>query len=884
MSRVALLIGASGNPPELEPVGRVQPDLEAMRCALEQVQFRVQCVCDRPSQVVQEAIEAFLQQRAAEDHVLVLFAGYMMLDAEGRLYFATTETAPDLRGTLIKSRTVPLNVVQEALNSCPARHQVVILDCCFRQAFGGATVAAEYNVDLTPLVGDRRVILTASASTRHLAEPDALALWSYTRYLAEGITTTAADVDNTGTISAQELHEYARRKLQIAAPAMTPLWYGSPVIASLPLIPLGDGNPALNYRKFVEGYCDRAQIDPTTLQFLPRPQLDMTRQGLGLSPEQAQEIETQALRPFREYQQRLQTYQATVDRNGQGNADLHLLRQALYLTQADTAPLYAATYLAQQQRQRQQYQEKLTQYERVLLSMLQHRYSLDGSDRQGLERLQQLLGLRDEDVNRIQEQLMAEVERQKGNPLPEPTGDSNGAGAVPEPVSPTPVPPPSPQRFSRPVQAEATQPPANPSAATAPTAIPQQPAAENSALETVPPDPTQPPAEASPQTVAPAPSGLENRLSPAKEAVLGRFVETAFSSGVTQPPAATPPPASNPGEGAGSPPTTDTIAPAPAPTPAPVVHSSGQPGMSPSSKAERANTLKVLIIPAMIAVALLGTVLAFFSSEGRLPGLNGQPLDPTRATALVRQGESALSQRNYEQATALYSEALRFNPKDYRAYMGRALAQHRWGRLGEAEADYDRVIALLKELQPAAVAAGKNLNATLAQAHNNRSHVRYDRSNFAAAREDALAAVTLAPRLAIAHVNLANARWKSNEIDQAVQNYNQAIQLKPEATVLAGAYTNLGNLRLAQNQIQAAIGYYDQAVRAQKTYADAFYNRALAFQKSGSPQKTLADLRQAEKLYGQQGNTQMQQQTTSLVNQLQGTQALPAQPDNAARP
>jgi branched-chain amino acid transport system substrate-binding protein len=839
--------------------------------------------------VVQEAIEAFFQQSTTEDQILLLFAGYMMLDGDGRLYFATTETAPNLRGTLVKARTVPVSDVQDALNSCPAKHQVMILDCCFRQAFGGTTVAAESAVDLTTLVGDRRVILTTATTTRHLAEPDTPDLWSYTRYLAEGIATTAADVDNTGTISALELHEYASRKLQIAAPAMTPLWYGSQAIASLPLIPVSTGNSVLHYRKFVEGYCDLSQIDPTTLQFLPRSQLDITYQGLGLSPEQARAIETQALRPFREYQQRLQTYEARANQRGQGSVDLHRLRQALYLTQADTATRHAAAYLADQQRQRQQYQEKLTQYEQVLLSMLQHRYPLDGSDRQGLERLQQVLGLCDEDVNRIQEQLMAEVERQKGNLPAEPTSDGNGAGAAPEPVPPTPVPSPTPQRFSPPTRQQgapspaATPPPASSAASTAPTAIPQ-PAAESSAPATAPPASTQAIPEASPQTAAPIPTGIDpNRLSPAKEAVIGRFVETTFSPGVTSPPAATTPPVTSPGAGTDAAATTDTIAPI-APIAPPVANPPGQPAMSPSSKAERANTLKALIIPAMIGVALLGTLLAFASQRDWLPDLGGQPPDPTRATDLVQQGGAALGRGDNKQALAHYNDAIRFNPQDYRAYLGRGLAQHRMGRLGEAEADYDRAIALLKELQPTAAATGNNLNSTLAQVHNNRSHVRYDRGNFAGAKDDGVTATKLSPKLAIARVNLANAHWKSGELDQAIEEYNRAIQLKPKQEVLAGAYTNLGNLRLTQNQIEPAIRHYDQAVRVQSNYADAFYNRALAFQKSRNPQKALADMRQAAALYGQQGNTQMQEQTTTLANQLQQSLQLPTQPDNAARP
>jgi uncharacterized caspase-like protein len=41
----------------------------------------------------------------------------------------------------------------------------------------------------------------------------------------EGIEKGAADTDNDGMISVDELHEYARKKVQEAAPAMKPEIY-----------------------------------------------------------------------------------------------------------------------------------------------------------------------------------------------------------------------------------------------------------------------------------------------------------------------------------------------------------------------------------------------------------------------------------------------------------------------------------------------------------------------------------------------------------------------------------------------------------------------------------------------------------------------------------
>ncbi|MHC5718883.1 MAG: GUN4 domain-containing protein, partial [Nostoc sp.] len=71
--------------------------------------------------------------------------------------------------------------------------------------------------------------------------------------------------------------------------------------------PIGD--PKLRYRKEVEIYASRGEISN-----IGRKILDTQRQNLGLLPEEVAAIETEVLKPYREYQQKLQEYkQAFID-------------------------------------------------------------------------------------------------------------------------------------------------------------------------------------------------------------------------------------------------------------------------------------------------------------------------------------------------------------------------------------------------------------------------------------------------------------------------------------------------------------------------------------------------------------------------------------------
>ncbi|KYC39800.1 ABC transporter substrate-binding protein [Scytonema hofmannii PCC 7110] len=353
--KVALLIGVSES--GLTPLPAAIKDVKAMQRVLNNSEiggFTVRSLPNPERQAMEEAIETLFEDRQKNDLVLLYFSGHGIKDENGRLYFATRSTRKNEKGGLVQATVVSASFVQEIMRKSPSKRQVVILDCCFSGAFAeDMRVKDDGSVDVVnQLGGEGRAILTSSTSTQYSFEQKGSELSIYTRYLVEGIETGAADTNDNGVITVDELHEYAKKKVQEAAPRMRPEIY--PVkegfTIKLAKAPLGD--PRLRYRKEVELFSRRGEISPTG-----RTALEQFQVKLKLSSEEAIVIENEVLQPYREYQKRLQ------------------------------------------------------EYEQALVKEVERKYPISSDTQVELQRLQQILGLRNEDVEPIQTHIIAEQEK-----------------------------------------------------------------------------------------------------------------------------------------------------------------------------------------------------------------------------------------------------------------------------------------------------------------------------------------------------------------------------------------------------------------------------------------------------------------------------------------
>lgn len=352
MAKVALLIGVSEYAAGLNPLPGAVRDVEAMQRVLQHTEMggfdEVKTLPNPDPIAMQEAIEMLFSGRVRDDLALLFFSGHGVKDDSGRLYFATRLTRKASTGNLVKATAVPASFVQDIMSHSRCKRQVVILDCCFSGAFAeGMTAKDDGTVDVhTQLGGEGRAVLTSSTSTQYSFEQQGASLSVYTRYIVEGIQTGAADADGDGAISIDELHDYARKKVQEAAPAMKPKIYAveEGFKIRLAIAPVGD--PNLRYRKAVERFASGGAISS-----IGRNTLDLQRNSLGLRPEEAAAIEAEVLKPYQEYKRRLQYYEQILAKEMQRQryltpeirTELKSFQEALGLRDEDVRPIVERT-------------------------------------------------------------------------------------------------------------------------------------------------------------------------------------------------------------------------------------------------------------------------------------------------------------------------------------------------------------------------------------------------------------------------------------------------------------------------------------------------------------------------------------------------------------
>jgi len=185
---------------------------------------------------------------------------------------------------------------------------------------------------------------------------------------------------------------------------------------------------------------------------------------------------------------------------------------------------------------------------------------------------------------------------------------------------------------------------------------------------------------------------------------------------------------------------------------------------------------------------------------------------------------------------------------DPTARLQQALADHRAGRLDQAEAVYRSVLAAdpgqsdalhllgLARLQRGNASEAAELIQRAVAAAPNRSAPYHDLGEALkavgdrdGARHAYARAVTLAPNFALAHYSLANLLVDMGD-PAAEASYEAALANEPR---FVPAYNNLGNLLQRSGRYNAAIAVYDRAIQNAEVGPETHYNRANALEKAG---------------------------------------------------
>jgi hypothetical protein len=417
MAKIALLIGVSEYGEGIPPLSSALNDVEAMERVLQNPNLggfeQVERLLNPDAIAMRQAIQKLFKGASKDDLVLFFFSGHGITNDQEHLYLATKNTAKDD----FEATAVDASFIQGQSNNCYAKRQVLILDTCYSGSFRQGWRTKSVGVDIKKQLGaEGRVVLTSSSATQTSFEQEGSTLSLYTQYLVEGIETGAADTDNDGNIHTQELHAYAKAKVQAVKPKMMPEIILDKEGFNI-LLANAPKNPEAEYRKLVEQYAQNGELSKLSYLIL-KPK----RKMLGIPDEKAGQIESEVLEPLRRRFLNLETYKQTFLEIVEQKypLDEHTLKMlkdyqqdVLGLTDEDAAPIelevtsakqaeYRKQLQIQKQQEKEEYENSLRYYEQELTKAIKAKYPLDEYVRNGVKRFQQSLGLNDEDVERIE--------------------------------------------------------------------------------------------------------------------------------------------------------------------------------------------------------------------------------------------------------------------------------------------------------------------------------------------------------------------------------------------------------------------------------------------------------------------------------------------------
>ena len=200
--------------------------------------FEVQVLTNVPSSRVCEETEAFFCDRERDDLLLFYFSGHGVTDDEGQLYYAASNT----QHKRLRSTAVAATWVNDIMNECRSRRQVMLLDCCHSGAFArtkaaGAVNTGKYFTGSIPEEGRGKFILTACDAFQYSFEGEAVegvgANSVFTDAVIHGLRTGGADADKDGLITLDELYDYVFHRVRERTPQQTPRKWASDVVGSV---------------------------------------------------------------------------------------------------------------------------------------------------------------------------------------------------------------------------------------------------------------------------------------------------------------------------------------------------------------------------------------------------------------------------------------------------------------------------------------------------------------------------------------------------------------------------------------------------------------------------------------------------------------------------
>jgi tetratricopeptide (TPR) repeat protein len=205
-------------------------------------------------------------------------------------------------------------------------------------------------------------------------------------------------------------------------------------------------------------------------------------------------------------------------------------------------------------------------------------------------------------------------------------------------------------------------------------------------------------------------------------------------------------------------------------------------------------------------------------------------LDPLNIEANLKLAEIYLYTKGYQKCLHYADEALKLDKNKGKAYFLKGFAFKEIGDTAHALSSFQTVVEVEPQNYDAYIQLG-NIQA----ARKNKIALQYYNT-----------ALRLSPKSTEALYNRGLAYQNMGELAKAKEDYKLILSIDRN---FADAHYNLGYIALVfEKDYPAAITYFTDAIRVNSSYAEAFYNRGVAYELSGNNEAAQKDYHGALKI------------------------------------
>ena len=213
--------------------------------------------------------------------------------------------------------------------------------------------------------------------------------------------------------------------------------------------------------------------------------------------------------------------------------------------------------------------------------------------------------------------------------------------------------------------------------------------------------------------------------------------------------------------------------------------------------------------------------------------LKAQQLDKTNKEALQKGAVVFSKLENFEAAILNYNQLLELDPTNIQAFFQRGSFKMQIGDYAGAIDDFNQAIGL---------------DNKLAEAYFNRGRSYVNLEKFREAIPDFKRSAELNFKPIGSIYNSGLASMKINDLKGAKKYFLQCITADKRNEQSSKTYHMLGVLEMMQNNSSASIGYFNRSISLDSTFADVYYNRAIAYGMMKKYNKALKDLNKSIEL------------------------------------